>query len=359
MPPCRGRWACGIAVMCCQAPDTAQAPKRKGARWPTTPKATDPEYRCKRFSLASGRGRRDLFRDEPAAARGQPAAGRGEVHTRTVEHSGRSSCWWKHPVRSSRREVDQGSGAQAGELSTPEKKSEGAQGSNPEGSTGEGSLRIPAEEIPIAPRCAGARRVCFGGALLGGPGSFRRRMRYAVLAGLNAEGFLPVGVPAHRFLLAENIGESRPLIRLSGQQDPFARVVPFERFKRSTNERILLLWFDEDVLDQPPAGALQGAFLCLARWVPDPRLVGSRRRFSRLIIVDHAARDGRPEAAKMSRLPMTWPRLSWRTEVRCLNSATADDATLVPHVASFWSSLPSHGYVSRRLFCRRTSSSIA
>jgi hypothetical protein len=64
----------------------------------------------------------------------------------------------------------------------------------------------------------------------------RRRTRYAVLAGLNAEGYVPQD--------SEHIGFYWP----SAVKLP--EVVPFEwfNFKSDPQRRILLLWFDEDVL---------------------------------------------------------------------------------------------------------------
>jgi hypothetical protein len=73
----------------------------------------------------------------------------------------------------------------------------------------------------------------------------RRRTRYAILAGLSQEG-----------LIAENpqhIGFYRPSTTASLQTE-LPRVVPFEWFRSGDGKRrrVLLLWFDEDVLGQHP-----------------------------------------------------------------------------------------------------------
>ena len=154
---------------------------------------------------------------------------------------------------------------------------------------------------------------------------FRRRMRYAVLAGLNAEGFLPVE-SQHIGFYWSRIGESDR----SGQGNKIRlpRMVPFERFKRNTNERILLLWFDEDVLDQRPLQQFKELFCSslgsgssvgwLKAAILGPQLSTTLRE-----MVVEAEKDSFPNA---------W----WPEDCRggapkfYVYSATADDATLVP-----------------------------
>ena len=103
----------------------------------------------------------------------------------------------------------------------------------------------------------------------------RRRKRYAVLAGLDAEGFVPedpqhigfywpsVSSASSPASIAQSVAPpGGPLtVRLAGSPPPSTAVplpktVPFEWFKlrperindATTYRRILLLWFDEDVL---------------------------------------------------------------------------------------------------------------
>jgi hypothetical protein len=71
---------------------------------------------------------------------------------------------------------------------------------------------------------------------------FRRRLRYAVLAGLDRAGFVPKD--------SQHIGYFHP-DRKEGL--PLPIVVPVEWFEKSDpSQRILLLWLDEDVLGDKP-----------------------------------------------------------------------------------------------------------
>jgi hypothetical protein len=77
----------------------------------------------------------------------------------------------------------------------------------------------------------------------------RRRTRYAILAGLNAEGFVPADSQHIGFYwpdAAARLQSAKLTVKLP-------KVVPFEWFdldlkSAAQPKRILLLWFDEDVL---------------------------------------------------------------------------------------------------------------
>jgi hypothetical protein len=101
---------------------------------------------------------------------------------------------------------------------------------------------------------------------------FRLRIRYAVLAGLNAEGFVPDDSRHIGFYWPREAASSRDssssaqasletspaLLVASASEAPPAtlpRVVPFEWFTRKSKgevSKFLLLWFDEDVLREAP-----------------------------------------------------------------------------------------------------------
>lgn len=71
---------------------------------------------------------------------------------------------------------------------------------------------------------------------------FRRRLRYAVLAGLSRRGFVPND--------AQHIGYFRPK---RNENLSLPDVIPFEWFESSTDARaILVLWLNEDVLTEHP-----------------------------------------------------------------------------------------------------------
>jgi len=125
----------------------------------------------------------------------------------------------------------------------------------------------------------------------------RRRTRYAVLAGLNAEGYVPVD-PQH-------IG----FYRTQAAQLP--QIVPYEWFKLAPGRksppygRILLLWFDEDALRESPLKQF-AELLCPS--TPTPR-GGPRRGFS--------VRKPRPRCKQWSRRSSLWiPRIRRRAFVR-------------------------------------------
>jgi hypothetical protein len=98
---------------------------------------------------------------------------------------------------------------------------------------------------------------------------YRRRLRYAILAGLSREGFVPrdpqhLGFfwPREAILSSAASPTERPL-RLP-------EVVPLEWFDGANGSApLLLLWFDEDVLlGQPPLKQFE-SFFCQALRVPE------------------------------------------------------------------------------------------
>ena len=70
---------------------------------------------------------------------------------------------------------------------------------------------------------------------------FRRRLRYAVLAGLDRAGFEPED--------AQHIGYFRPK---ENKKLPLPAVVPFEWFESDLSRRIIVFWLDERVLADNP-----------------------------------------------------------------------------------------------------------
>ncbi len=89
----------------------------------------------------------------------------------------------------------------------------------------------------------------------------RRRTRYAILAGLNAEGFAPVDSEHVGFYWP---GAARPD---PAQELQSPKAVPFEWFEPKSRREsvpykgVLLLWFDEDALNNSPLKQFEG-FLC-------------------------------------------------------------------------------------------------
>ena len=74
---------------------------------------------------------------------------------------------------------------------------------------------------------------------------YRRRLRYAILAGLHKQGFVPRD--------SEHLGFFWPRAVVPRPQSRLPDVVPFERFdNEKMNRTALLLWFDEDVLGNSP-----------------------------------------------------------------------------------------------------------
>jgi hypothetical protein len=154
---------------------------------------------------------------------------------------------------------------------------------------------------------------------------FRRRTRYAVLAGLNAEGFAPVEPQHIGFYWPGAKGGDEPA---AGGNLRLPKVVPFEWFKRKSNERILLLWFDEDVLDHSPLQQFK-KLLCQSLgpgsstdWskaaILGPQLSTTLRQ-----MVVETGNDWSPND--------WWPQgCAGRAPKFYVYSATADDATLVP-----------------------------
>jgi hypothetical protein len=151
----------------------------------------------------------------------------------------------------------------------------------------------------------------------------RRRTRYAVLAGLNAEGFAPVD-PQH-------IGFYWPKAERGG--DPthvddvrLPEVVPFEWFERNRGERILLLWFDEDVLRDAPLKQFED-LLCSSLYSATP---GSAAPWTKAAILG-------PQFSTTLRAMVLEEGTKWSSG-NCpepaprffVYSATADDATLIP-----------------------------
>ncbi len=91
----------------------------------------------------------------------------------------------------------------------------------------------------------------------------RRRQRYAIVAGLERQGFIPRDPEHLGFFWPRVIGKSP---NRTSEVVPFERmpeVVPFEWFDKNNNP-LLLLWFDEDVLNGSPSFPLKGfdEFFC-------------------------------------------------------------------------------------------------
>jgi hypothetical protein len=87
--------------------------------------------------------------------------------------------------------------------------------------------------------------VLLPGAPYAGDTEFRRRIRYAVLAGLNAERYVPED--------EEHLGYFTPD---EDRDVPLPPAIPFEQFRTIEGARVLLLWLDEDMLvvrDKPLA----------------------------------------------------------------------------------------------------------
>jgi hypothetical protein len=156
---------------------------------------------------------------------------------------------------------------------------------------------------------------------------FRRRTRYAILAGLNAEGYVPED--------PEHIGFYWPQV-LSTFQLP--TVLPFEWLKPKSSgkmlpyRRVLLLWFNEDVLSDTPLKHF-AHFLC---WSLLPyatsnsanrakvKILGPQSSTTLQSMVDEIEAD--PGVWSSERCPDTAPFYVY--------SATADDAILIPSYPS-------------------------
>jgi hypothetical protein len=159
----------------------------------------------------------------------------------------------------------------------------------------------------------------------------RRRTRYAVLAGLNAEGYVPVD-PQH-------IG----FYRTQAAQLP--QIVPYEWFKLAPGRksppygRILLLWFDEDALRESPLKQF-AELLCPStptppRWAK-ARILGPQTSTTLQAMVEEV-KPVDPKDPSKGICPGK-PRPQFY-----LSSATADDATLIPaYVARLSATTPPH-----------------
>jgi hypothetical protein len=156
----------------------------------------------------------------------------------------------------------------------------------------------------------------------------RRRTRYAILAGLNAEGFAPVDSEHVGFYWP---GAARPD---PAQELQSPKAVPFEWFEPKSRREsvpykgVLLLWFDEDALNNSPLKQFEG-FLCRSLvaggssmpWAK-ATILGPSFSTTLQAMVDESSKDGSslcPESAR--------PEFY-------INSATADDPTLIPDYVS-------------------------
>jgi hypothetical protein len=152
---------------------------------------------------------------------------------------------------------------------------------------------------------------------------FRRRTRFAVLAGLDAEGFVPKDSQHIGFYWPDPAGV---------HQVQLPKVVPFEWFKPKSNGAslpdALLLWYDEDVLSDTPLKQFD-EFLCrsLTTAAPGPlkaKILGPENSttLQEMAIEAMAVGDGKH-----------WSSGICAKSVRpqfYVYSATADDTTLIP-----------------------------
>ncbi|TMJ94922.1 MAG: hypothetical protein E6G77_21775 [Alphaproteobacteria bacterium] len=152
----------------------------------------------------------------------------------------------------------------------------------------------------------------------------RRRTRYAILAGLNAEGFAPLD--------AEHVGFYWPgaATPAAAQQVQSPKVVPFEWFEPKSRrdslpyKGVLLLWFDEDALLNAPLKQFEH-FLCrslVASRSPAPwakaTILGPSFSTTLQAMVDESSNKSRSSLCPDSARPEFY-----------VNSATADDPTLI------------------------------
>jgi hypothetical protein len=155
----------------------------------------------------------------------------------------------------------------------------------------------------------------------------RRRTRYAVLAGLSAEGFVPVDSEHMGFYWpkAEWRGE-RPVDATQADDGPLPEVIPFEWLERKIGERILLVWFDEDVLRDSPLKQFED-LICSSL----PRATsGSAAPWTKAAILG-------PQLSTTLRAMVLQKDKEWWS-ANCpkpapqfyVYSATTDDATLIP-----------------------------
>jgi hypothetical protein len=165
----------------------------------------------------------------------------------------------------------------------------------------------------------------------------RRRTRYAILAGLNAEGFIPEDSQHIGFYWPsaaaspEVTGEAQA--PKAGPEIPLPKAVPFEWFRRTGEslpyQGVLLLWFDEDALQDAPIKQFD-AFLCRSLAAP-----GSSIRWAKATILGPSFSTTVQSMAEesssggFSRLCPDAARPDFY-----VNSATADDPTLIPDYAA-------------------------
>lgn len=153
---------------------------------------------------------------------------------------------------------------------------------------------------------------------------FRRRTRYAVLAGLNAEGYVPED--------PEHIGFYWPRAS-SGFELP--AVLPFEWLKSSPRadmppERVLLVWFNEDVLTTTSTlTPLKhfAHFLCKSLQAPTRatvKILGPQISTTLRAMVNEVEADPKAWSSGSCSAPPPF----------YVYSATTDDATLIPSYPS-------------------------
>jgi hypothetical protein len=160
----------------------------------------------------------------------------------------------------------------------------------------------------------------------------RRRTRYAILAGLNAEGFTPedsqhVGFYWPSASAAPEATREAPAPKAAAVI-PLPTIVPFEWFRGTRDnlpyQGVLLLWFDEDALQDVPIRQFD-AFLC--RSLADS---GSSVRWTKATILGPSfsvtlqAMAEESSKAEFNRLCPDAARPDFY-----VNSATADDPTLI------------------------------
>src|ERR1700722_5966343 len=156
---------------------------------------------------------------------------------------------------------------------------------------------------------------------------YRRRLRYAILAGLSRQGFVPRDPEHLGFFWPRAVIHSK--IRLP-------EIVPFEEFRGNNGQPALLFWFDEDVLDASPLQQFDEFCRILKTGLPDsielerPRILGPETSTS-LRAMAHEARN-----TWSSKYCSTWKSANPREkpkEVRAefyVFSATAADSAIIP-----------------------------
>jgi hypothetical protein len=177
---------------------------------------------------------------------------------------------------------------------------------------------------------------------------FRRRARYAALAGLSAEGFVPANEEHIGFYWPEALHPKDP----KEPKDPkgtsditMPKYIPFEEFdsKTNPNHHALLLWYDESVLRDTPIKQFS-SLLCesFGKSLSKVAVLGPQTSTSLLKMAREAkgTKDpvqGEAKGATDPPQPEVKPAKDW-LQPHCpdLNlkfyvySATTDDATLIP-----------------------------